>query len=196
MNSPELDSQFLAITDGLELRVEGMQLYQDVTPQLDSLNDSLVKHLVMMAQIDPDHTINDEARHRHYGNALEKDFSHLDQISLGDTISTTGNGLFMMVDGNRRLSVDRLTNAVRLRGEIGEIYAVMAPVLESVLGADGTLDTSHVVMHTAPAFRLINPVIEEYDADSLVVDAVAIERLNVLLPLSYKALRILKQIDE
>lgn len=191
----EIDRQFLALTNNLRFETDKLQEYEDVTTDLQKLQEDFVDHLVAFDGFNPD----DEdaiAVTRFLHTQLTSSLESLSRVGIGDTITTSGQGIIMCMDKDGMLDIEYLADDVRLHGTLQCPYVIEIP-----LSLDTPTDDSVLSLPDTMALRpgvvveILNATIETVDPDTPFTASEPVKNgLRVFLPIDYPDLRIKRQI--
>jgi hypothetical protein len=198
MNSPEIDRQFLALTDNLRFETDGLREYEDVTTDLWRLLDDFGDHLVALDGFDPNAGAEEMTAILHFLHVqLTKSLESLSRIMIGDKFITNGQGIIIHMDEDGIQHTENLADDVRLHGTIGYPYVIEVPLSLDTADNDTIFD-----LPDSRASRRPGVVLEVHDAAIETVDPHAPYTtpepvdpgIRVFLPIVYPELRVNRQI--
>jgi hypothetical protein len=194
MTNPELNRQFYAALDGMELSVEGMKEYEDVTADVRSLQDALITHMMTLSGFDPYNPSDMAQTCLYLENLLQHNFATIRSLNYGDEIIADGNTLVYARYHKGYGSLEQLSDTIRLHGTVCGLGVVSVPSISSQelgeIDAVTILDRE-LPMQISAALEIDIPIFEDLDAvDSASQFEPADPKHRLFIPLVYSGLRI------
>ena len=194
MTNPELNRQFYAALDGMQLSMEGLKEYKDVSAEAHTLQDALITHMMELSGFDPSNSSDADQAHLYLENLLQHDFANVSSLNYGDEIIADGNTLVYARYQKGYGSLEQLSGAIRLHGTVCGLGIVSVPSVSSQELAEidaVTILDRELPMQISAAIEIENSVFEDLDAvdgDSQ-FEAVRPEH-RIFIPVVYSGLRV------
>jgi hypothetical protein len=167
MTNPELNRQFYAALDGMQLSAEGLKEYEDVSADARTLQDALIEHMMELSGFDPHNPTDADQAHLYLENLLQHDFANIHSLNYGDEIIADGSTLVYARYQKGYGSLEQLSSTIRLHGTICGLGVVSVPSISSQELAEidaVTILDRELPMQISAAIEIDNPVFEDLDA--------------------------------
>lgn len=110
----------------------GFREYQDVTGQLQSLQDNLIDYLATFNHLGEYDEAEETVMVYALSRNVENSFDCLDDIQVGDEVLMSGLGAAIAVETSGYYSLVTIDSDIRLHGKIKRASVMEVPVLESI----------------------------------------------------------------
>lgn len=194
MTNPELNRQFYAALDGMQLSMEGMKEYEDVSADARTLQSALIEHMMELSGFDPRNSSDADQAHLYLENLLQHDFANIGSLNYGDEIIADSNALVYARYQKGYSSLEQLSDTIRLHGTVCGLGVISVPSISSQelgeIDAVTILDRE-LPMQISAAIEIDNAAFEDLDAvDSDSQFETIRPEHRLFIALAYEGLRI------